>query len=110
MIGDAGSVSPLSCGSVASMKDAISAWEPRTPVLKLVSRAPPSGVLLMRRGRLHGDDAARRGVTPLDRHASSRRRIDGVHVDIRRHYEGTANVDCRAGSCIGWVLSQSPRA
>ena len=33
---------------------------------------------------------------------SRRRRIDGVHVDIRRHYEGTANVDCRAGS-MHWL-------
>ena len=43
-----------------------------------------------------GDDAARTKLC-RDTTSSRRRRIDGVHVDIRSHYEGVTNVDCRAG-------------
>ena len=48
-----------------------------------------------------GDDAAPTGSS-FNMTPSRRRRIDGVHVDIRSHYEGVMNVDCRAGK-LHWL-------
>ena len=68
--GDAGSVSPLSCGSVASMKDAISAWELRTPAVKWVSSC----------------------ATPSSRR--TRRRAEPNRALISRHRAGVASTAC----------------